>query len=129
MPTDLAAILRNYLLRWTPNAKGILFATRNGMRPRSKDNMVKVGLEPVLRKLGISTTRTGLHAFRHSLATERAQRSVPVNVLQSQLRHADVKTTLGIYPHVIPQAHRDAVEHMGAQSLPSIVTLPFKCAK
>ena len=52
----------------------------------------------------------GLHAFRHGLATELAEASVPIPVLQTQMRHADVKTTLRIYTHIIPQSQRDAME-------------------
>ena len=123
MPSALEAHLREYLMRWTPNPAGILFATRDGSRPRSRDNVVKVGLKPVLRKLGIPTANTGLHAFRHGLATELAEASVPLTVLQSQLRHADVKTTLKVYAHVIPQSQRDAMENVGGQSLPGSITL------
>lgn len=129
MPTVLAETLRNYLLRWPPNPSGILFATRNGLRSRSRDNVVKAGLKPVLRRLGIPTANTGLHAFRHGLATELAEASVPLTVLQNQLRHADVKTTLKVYAHVIPQSQRDAIEALGSQSLRSNVTLLFKRAK
>ena len=128
MPSALEATLRNYLHHWTPNARGILFATRNGERPRSRDNVVRVGLKPVLRKLGIRAENTGLHAFRHGLATELADAAVPVPVLQQQMRHADVKTTLRIYSHVIPQTQRDAMENVG-QSLRSIDTLRFRRAK
>ena len=39
--------------------------------------------------------------------------SVPLTVLQNQLRHADVKTTLRVYSHVIPQTQRDAMEQVG----------------
>jgi Oxidoreductase molybdopterin binding domain/Phage integrase family len=85
--------------------------------------VVRVGLKPVLRKLGISSTDTGLHAFRHGLATELAEASVPLTVLQSQLRHADVRTTLRVYSHVIPQSQRDAMERVGGQSLPNSITL------
>jgi integrase len=128
MPSALEAALRNYLLHWKPNVRGILFATRNGSRPRSRDNVVRVGLKPVLRKLGIRAENTGLHAFRHGLATELADASVPVPVLQQQMRHADVKTTLRIYSHVIPQTQRDAMEKVG-QSLRPIITLRFGQAK
>ena len=77
----------------------------------------------MLKKLGISTN-AGLHAFRHCLATELAEASVPIPVLQQQMRHADVKTTLKVYAHVIPQTQRDAMEHIGGvQSLRSINTL------
>jgi integrase len=129
MPTVLADMLRNYLLHWRPNPAGILFPTRDGSRPRSRDNMVKVGLKPVLRKLGIPTASTGLHAFRHGLATELAEASVPITVLQNQMRHADVKTTLKVYAHVIPQSQRDAIEALGSQPLRSNVTLLFKRGK
>jgi integrase len=131
MPKVLESTLRNYLLHWTPNAKGILFATNEGSRSRSRDNVVKVGLKPVLRKLGIPTKDTGLHAFRHGLATELAERSVPLTVLQNQLRHADVKTTLRVYAHVIPQSQRDAMENTFGelQSLRSINTLLKTVAK
>ena len=130
MPTMLAEMLRNYLMHWTPNATGILFpAPRKKGYARSRENVVKVGLKPVLRKLGIPTANTGLHAFRHGLASELVDASVPLTVLQNQLRHADVKTTLKIYAHVIPQSQRDAMENLGGQSLRSNVTLPFKRAK
>jgi integrase len=51
------------------------------------------------------------HAFQHGLATELVEASVPVTVLQNQLRHADVKTALKVYAHVIPQSQRDAMDH------------------
>jgi integrase len=68
---------------------------------RVRDN---VGLKPELRKLGIPAKNAGLLAFRHGLATEMAQAAVPLPVLQQQLRQPDVKTTLRIYAHAIPQS-------------------------
>jgi len=38
---------------------------------------------------------------------------VPLTVLQTQMRHADVKTTLRFYAHVISQSQRDAIERIG----------------
>jgi integrase len=58
----------------------------------------------VLRKLGIPTKDAGLHVFRHGLATELADKNAPIPVLQKQMRHADVRTTLALYAHVIPQS-------------------------
>ena len=83
------------------------------MRPRSRENVVRVGLKPVLKELGIPAKNTGLHAFRHGLATELVEASVPFTVVQNQLRHADLKTTLKVYAHVIPQTQRDAMEQLG----------------
>jgi len=130
IPSTLETVLRNSLLHWKPNPADILFpAPRKNGYSRSRDNVVKAGLKPVLRKLGISTTNTGLHAFRHGLSTELVEASVPLTVLQSQLRHADIKTTLKVYARVIPQSQRDAMENLGSQSLRSINTLLFKRAK
>jgi len=80
---------------------------------------VRNGLKPVLRKLGIPDAETGLHAFRQGLATELAERAVPLTVLQSQLRHASVTTTLKIYAHVIPESQRLAMENVGLQQVDS----------
>jgi integrase len=118
MPSALEAVLRNYLKHhWTSNEGGLLFPNRKGTKPRWRDNVVKYGLKPVLRKLGISTTNTGLHAFRHGLATELAESSVPMTVLQAQMRHADVRTTLAVYAHAIPASQRDAMERLATGSI------------
>jgi integrase len=114
MPSALADMLRNYLTHhWTANAPGLLFPNRKGTRPRLRDNVVRYGLKPVLKKLGMRTADVGLHAFRHGLSTELANNSVPLPVLQQQMRHADVRTTLRVYSHVIQQTHRDEMEKLG----------------
>jgi integrase len=126
MPSALEAVLRNYIQKsWKPNPKGLLFASsHDDGKPRSRKNVVGNGLKPILRKLGIPSENTGLHAFRHGLATELVENSVPVTVLQSQLRHADVRTSLKVYAHLIPQSQRDAMERIGGlQSLRSTNTL------
>lgn len=111
MPSALEATLKHYLTQhWKPNEKGWLFPNRRGTRPRLRDNVVKYGLKPVLRKLGIPSHDVGLHAFRHGLATELASTGTPVPTLQQQMRHADVRTTLEIYAHVLPDSQRKAVE-------------------
>jgi len=71
---------------------------------------VKCGLKRALRKLGIPSTNTGMRAFRHGLATEPVEANAPLTVLQRQMRHADIATTLRIFTHAIPQSQRDAME-------------------
>jgi integrase len=118
MSKALEQILRAYILRLTPSSAGYLFpAPRNVSRPRSRDNVVRAGLKPVLKKLGLPFHDVGLHAFRHGLATQLCEASVPVTVLQNQMRHADVSTTLKIYAHAIPQSQRDAIESVELQSV------------
>jgi len=128
MPSELEAILRAYIERWTPNQDGILFPTpRNSERPRSRANVVRVGLRPVLKRLGIE--RAGLHAFRHGLATALGESSAPFSVVKGQLRHSDIKTTLGIYTHLIPQSQRDAMELVGSRPIITTTDTLLKFAR
>jgi integrase len=117
MSSALEPILRAHVMRMTPNPTGYLFPAPCGTRPRSRENVVRTGLKPVLRKLGIPSDDVGLHAFRHGLATELCDSNVSLNVLQKQLRHRDVATTLRIYTHSIPQSQRDAMENVELQSV------------
>ena len=111
MPSALETVLKSYLEKhWRDNPSKLLFPNRKGTHPLWRDNVVKYGLKPVLRELKISTKFAGLHAFRHGLATELADKSTPIPVLQQQMRHADVHTTLRVYSHVIAQSQRDAME-------------------
>lgn len=124
MPSALEAALRLYLDKdWKPNFANLLFPNPRGTRPRSRDNVVKYRLKPILNKLGIPSKDVGLHAFRHGLATELADASVPLPVLQSQTRHADVRTTLRIYSHVVQQSQRDAMERIGQALTVQIVPI------
>lgn len=118
MPSALEAMLRSYLENhWKPNQSGLLFPNKKGTHPRWRDNVVKYGLKRVLKQLGIPAEDAGLHAFRHGLATELAEQAVPLTVLQAQMRHADIKTTLRIYAHAIPQTHRDVMERLQGLSI------------
>jgi integrase len=124
MPSALESTLRNYLTRhWQSNAPGLLFPNRRGTRPRLRDNVVRYGLKPVLRKLGIPAREVGLHAFRHGLATELANAGTPIPTLQQQMRHADVRTTLEVYAHVLPDSQRQAVEGAAISTVVPISTI------
>ena len=118
MPSSLEALLRNYLKHhWKENPGKLLFpAPRKEDFAYSRKNVVRSGLKPILRKLGIPDENVGLHAFRHGLATELAE-SEPITVLQAQMRHADVRTTLKVYAHVIPQSQRDSMERIANRSI------------
>jgi hypothetical protein len=52
------------------------------------------------------TAISPLHPFNFSSSEE----SVPITVFQTQMRHANVKSTLRVYAHIIPQSQRDAME-------------------
>ena len=118
MPSSLEPLLRNYLKHhWKENPGKLLFpAPRKEGFACSRNNVVRSGLKPVLRKLEIPDENVGLHAFRHGLATALAE-SEPITVLQAQMRHADVRTTLKVYAHVIPQSQRDSMGRIAQRSI------------
>lgn len=50
--------------------------------------------------------------FRHLHGTLLSQLGVPVAVTQAQLGHADLRITLQICTHVLPDAQRNAVSRL-----------------
>lgn len=111
LPAVLASTLRAYREQWKENPDGFLFVTRN-RRPPSSNKVVEYGLWPVLDLLGIP--RCGLHAFRHTHTSLLLDTGATPKVVQEQLRHADPRITLGVYAHVLGEAHREAVEKVAA---------------
>jgi integrase len=118
LPGILAATLRTFREQWKSNPDGFLFVTRN-RRPPSSNKVVEYGLWPVLDLLAIP--RCGLHAFRHTHTSLLLDTGATPKVVQEQLRHADPRVTLGVYAHVLGDAHREAVEKVASvvfQSVP-----------
>ena len=91
---------------------GPVVVTRNG-RPPSSNKVVEYHLWTILDALGIP--RCGLHAFRHTHTALLLDSGATPKVVQRQLRHADARTTLEIYGHVVGDAHREAVERVAAK--------------
>jgi integrase len=111
IPAPLVAILHEYRGKWEPNPQGFLFVTRNG-RPPSSNKVVEYRLWSILDALKIP--RCGLHAFRHSHSALLLDSGASPKVVQRQLRHADARTTLQIYGHVVGDGHREAVEKVAS---------------
>ncbi len=116
MPEALAAILQEYLAGQKPNPEGWLFANRFG-RPLDAERIVRKRLRPILDALGIP--RCGMHAFRHTHSSLLLDIGAPPTVVRDQMRHSDVRTTLGIYGHALVEAQRTAVEKVAEILAPS----------
>jgi integrase len=111
---SLAEHLREYLAsNWTRNTLGLLFATRNG-NPFDAGNVVQLHLHPIMEKLAISLSPCGFHAFRHTSASLMDGEGVPLRVRQGRLGHADPKTTIKIYTHILDnKADREIANRLG----------------
>jgi integrase len=124
LPSILSATLRTFREQWRSNTEGFLFVTRN-KRPPSSNKVVEYGLWPVLDLLAID--RCGLHAFRHTHTSLLIDTGATPKIAQAQLRHADPRVTLGIYAHVLGDAHREAVEKVASvvfQNVPKVKEEP-----
>jgi integrase len=109
MTNETITMLQEYLKHhWKDNPQGFLFPNRRD-RPCKRANVVNFGLRPILKRLGHPTHGFGLHAFRHGLGTAMADARVSPKVVQSILRHTDIKTTLRYYVHVDDDVQRDAL--------------------
>jgi integrase len=124
VPSALEHALQNYLAHhWKANPAGLLLPNHNGTSPRSRQGVVEYGLKPTLKALGLPTKGVGLHAFRHGLATELANQSAPIPVMQTQLRHQSIKTTLAVYAHVVSASQKAWMETIGNQSIGTSVPI------
>jgi integrase len=82
---------------------------------------VRQTLWPILHALKIS--RCGFHAFRHTHTSLLLASGAAPTVAQKQLRHSDARMTLGIYGHIIGDAHREAVEKVASILNPTVPNL------
>lgn len=58
--------------------------------------------------------RIVLHGSRHTAATLALEAGERPDVVAARLGHTSVRTTLDVYAHVHPAAHREAAERLGA---------------
>jgi integrase len=115
----MPAMLERYLKDWLehhykPNPKGYLFINRKG-EPYRSENVIRQGVHKAMAKLGIPRPKgvhVGVHAFRHGASSELLDVGTPINVVTRLMRHADAKTTLRNYAHLVHDSDRTASERM-----------------
>jgi integrase len=107
VPQALSTTIREFL----GERQGFLFLNSRG-HFFIAENVVRQALVPILDALGIP--RCGFHAFRHTHSSLLLASGAAPTVAQKQLRHSDARMTLGIYGHIIGDAHRAAVEKVAS---------------
>lgn len=85
------------------------------------ENVVRQALVPILDRLKIR--HCGFHAFRHLHTSLLLSSGAAPQVAQKQLRHSDARITLGIYGHIIGDAHREAVDKVASILFPAVPNL------
>jgi len=92
--------------RKAPADDALIFPSQRGT-PIHPSNYLKRFLKPLADKLGIPGVN--YQVFRRTFATH-FQRHATIKEAQTQLRHTDAATTLGIYTQTIPEQLAAAVE-------------------
>ena len=98
-------------------AENLVFASRKG-KPITPKNLLRRVLPPACRELNLPAI--GWHSFRHTHATLLGEVGESLRTAQAILGHSDVKTTLNIYTHAIPESQNRAVAKVAGLVLPSV---------
>ena len=99
------------------DAENLIFASRNGT-PLNPKNLLRRVLHPTCRKLGLPVV--SWHGFRHTHATLLGEVGESLRTAQAILGHSDLKTTLNIYTHAIPESQKRAVAKVAGLVFPTV---------
>lgn len=99
------------------DTEALVFACRNGS-PLNPKNLLRRVLQPACRELGLPAV--GWHSFRHTHATLLGEVGESLRTPQAILGHSDLKTTLNVYTHAIPESQKRAVEKVAGLLFPSV---------
>lgn len=117
MPTSLVTALRQHRIRqleqrlvsgdrWTDS--GLVFVNTIG-GPMEPSNVLKT-FKKHLAAANLPDQR--FHDLRHAAASLLLAQGVPPRVVMDILGHSQMATTMDLYSHVMPAAHRDAADLM-----------------
>ncbi len=90
---------------------GFVFTSEVG-KPLDESNVYKRIWLPMLAKAGLPPRR--LHDGRHSHASLLLDQGANPKVVQERLGHADIRTTLQLYAHLLPGAQRREADKLDA---------------
>jgi integrase len=106
---------RSVLAGKDPDA--LIFTCRN-RTPLNPKNLLRRVLQPACRKLGLPVI--GWHSFRHTHATLLGEVGESLRTAQAILGHSDLRTTLNVYTHAIPESQKRAVDKVACLVFPNV---------
>jgi len=98
---ELAEVLVHHKTTTGGGTDDLVFSNRAG-NPISYSNIESREFYPALDRAGLRRIRW--HDLRHTHAAVMVAKGVNVKLLQRQMGHADIGTTLNTYGHLIPEA-------------------------
>ena len=99
------------------DAENLVFTSRNGA-PINPKNLLRRVLQPTCRELNLPVI--SWHSFRHTHATLLGEVGESLRTAQAILGHSDLKTTLNIYTHAIPESQKRAVAKVAGLVFPNV---------
>lgn len=99
------------------DADALIFTCRNGT-PLNPKNLLRRALQPTCRKFGLPVI--GWHSFRQTHATLLGEVGESLRTAQAILGHSDLKTTLNVYTHAIPESQKRAVDKVAGLVFPNV---------
>jgi integrase len=87
----------------------LVFANEIG-RPLEQGNVLRRSFWPILERAALPRCR--FHDLRHTCATLLLQQGVHVKIVSEMLGHSNIKITLDVYSHVLPNMQTQAVDAM-----------------
>lgn len=99
------------------DAEDLVFTSRNGT-PMNPKNLLRRVLQPACRKLNLPVI--SWHSFRHTHATLLGEVGESLRTSQAILGHSDLKTTLNIYKHAIPESQKRVAEKVASLVFPNV---------
>lgn len=102
---------------WLVRPDSFVFANRKTRKPYTYTGFRSVYYH-FLERNGLKECHLNLHSYRHTFATMLVEAGMNPKVVQSQLGHTSVNTTLGVYTHVTPALSESvgaALEHVYQQ--------------
>jgi len=104
MSPVLKAALERHRLRATKNSHDLVFYNSKG-GPLEGPRMVSRYFLPALKRAGLPRIR--FHDLRHTYTTLLIAQGENVKLIQSQLGHASIQTTMDRYGHLLPEPQRE----------------------
>jgi integrase len=99
------------------DAGALIFTCRNETS-RNPKTLLRRALQPACRTLGLPVT--GWHSFRHTHATLLGEAGESLSTTQANLGHSDLKTTLNVHTHAIPDSQRRAADKVAGLVFPNV---------
>lgn len=109
IPHHVVVALKTWRLACPRSDIDLVFPTATG-RPAMRANILRLGLQPALRRAGLR--HVTMHSLRHSYASALIQHGAPLTEITALLGHASPAITLRVYAHFLQGTESGATERV-----------------